>query len=193
MAKIDIAQIEGYSDELTAEEKLTLLENYDVPELEKQGGEKMIAKRLFDKTASELAAAKKQLREKLTDEETQKLEAEQTLQNMQTELGELRKSKTVSEHMASFLALGYDNALARETAEAMADGDTSRVFANQSKFLSNRESALKAELLKNTPAPPAGSGTSTIDYTKEIETASAAGDYTKVAYLTRIAAQEKKE
>lgn len=157
MAKIDITQLEGYSNNITAEEKLALFENYDVPEAERQNGEKVVAKRLFDKTASELATTKKQLREKLTDEETQKLESEQTLKDLQAELGDLRKSKIMSEHIANFLAIGYDDALARETAEAMAEGDVSKVFTSQSKFITNRENALKAEFLKNTPTPPADS------------------------------------
>ena len=32
------------------------------------------------------------------------------------------------------------------------------VFKNHSKFLADREKALKAELLKTTPTPPAGEG-----------------------------------
>jgi hypothetical protein len=38
----------------------------------------------------------------------------------------------------------------------MSNGDNEKVFANMKKFNESREKHLKAELLKQTPAPPAG-------------------------------------
>ena len=62
MAKIDVTKIEGYAD-MTPEEKLKALEGYDVPDPDYSG---YVKKDVFDKTASELAAKKKELNGKLT-------------------------------------------------------------------------------------------------------------------------------
>ncbi len=45
---------------------------------------------------------------------------------MKKELDELRKDKTISEYKAKLIAQGYNEALASDTAQAMADGDTVR-------------------------------------------------------------------
>jgi len=49
--------------------------------------------------------------------------------------------------------MGYEEKLADATAEAMADGDTEKVFANQKKHLENVEKKVRAEALKDTPKP----------------------------------------
>lgn len=64
MAKIDVSKIEGYA-EMSAEDKLKALEAYDVPDPDMSG---FVSKEQFDKTASELAAKKKELRDKLTNQ-----------------------------------------------------------------------------------------------------------------------------
>ena len=42
-----------------------------------------------------------------------------------------------------------------------------------------------------TPKPPAGDGSSDIDYSKKIEEAQQSGDMAAVAYYTRLKAQEE--
>jgi len=64
----------------------------------------------------------------------------------------------VNAHKASFLAQGYDEKLADKAAKAMADGDMNTVFAMMKQHGEDREKALKAEILKGTPTPPAGEG-----------------------------------
>lgn len=54
---------------------------------------------------------------------------------------------------AKLVALGYEESLADETAEAMADGNLEKVFANQKKHLSSFEKRIRAEALKDTPKP----------------------------------------
>ena len=49
--------------------------------------------------------------------------------------------------------------MADETAEAMADGNLEKVFANQKKHLASFEKRIRAEALKDTPKPtPDGDG-----------------------------------
>ena len=185
MAKIDVSTIEGY-EEMTAEEKLAVLEGFELPEPDYSG---YVKKELFDKASSEIAGYKKQIFEKMTAEEAAKAEADEKMAAIQQELEQLRQDKVVQEYTAQFLSIGYDKELASETAVALQRGDMNTVFLNQTKFATLREKALKAELMKNTPKPPAGNGAMIADYQKKIDEAQANGDYTAVAYYTRLTAQ----
>ena len=189
MAKIDTSKIEGY-DKMTPEQKIAALEAFDHPDPDYTG---YVKKETFDATSSELAALKKKTREQLSEEERKKQESAEKLAQMETELASLRKDKTVSEYKAKFLAQGYSEELAAATAAALADGDTATVFANQQKFLDEYTKTVKAENLKGTPRPPAGSGSEGIDYAKKIEEAQTSGDMAAVAYYTRLQAQQEAE
>ena len=149
--KIDTNKIEGYAD-MTAEEKLAALEAY---EMDTTG---LVKKDLLDKATSEAAAYKRQLREKMTADEQAQTEQAEALQKMQAELETLRTEKAVDAATKKWMSLGYDEKLATETAKAMVDGDTDKVFANHAKFIADKEKNLRAELLKDTPVPPAGEG-----------------------------------
>ena len=61
MAKIDISKIDGYAD-MTPEQKIAALEAFETEDPDYSG---YVKKDIFDKTASELAAKKKELNEKL--------------------------------------------------------------------------------------------------------------------------------
>ena len=102
--KIDVTKIEGYAD-MTAEEKLKALEEFDMPDPDFSG---YVKKDLFDKTASELAAKKKELKDKLSDDEKEKLEREQAEQELQDKYDKLLRESNISKATAKFLALGYD-------------------------------------------------------------------------------------
>lgn len=149
--KIDVTKIEGYAD-MTAEQKLAALEAY---ELDTSG---MVRKELLDKATSEAAGYKKQLREKLSEEEKAKEERDEQFKQMSEELETLRTEKAIETAAKRWMSLGYDEKLATETANAMVNGDTEKVFANHAKFIATKEKALRAELLKDTPAPPSGEG-----------------------------------
>ena len=152
--KIDTSKIEGYA-EMSAEDKLKALEGYDLPDADYSG---YVKKDIFDKTAKELADKKKELVSKLSDSEKAQKEAEEHNKEIMDELKALRRESAVSKSKAKFLALGYDEALAQETAEAMADGDNDKVFANAEKAKKAMEKNLRAELLKDTPRPNGGQG-----------------------------------
>mgnify|MGYP006967380072 CR=1 FL=1 len=72
------------------------------------------------------------------------------------ELEALRTEKMVAGYVNSYLTMGYDEKLAKSTAEALAKGDMDTVFKNQKIHADNREKALRTELLKGTPSPAAG-------------------------------------
>ena len=100
-----------------------------------------------------------QLREKQTDEEAKAAERAAKDAEIMAELEALRHEKLVGTYVTSYMAMGYDEKLAKATAEAMANGDTETVFKNQKIRLENREKALRAELLMQTPDPAPGNPT----------------------------------
>lgn len=149
----DWSKLEGYREDMTVEEKLALLDNFE-PNPEPAKG--FISKAQFDKVSGELAEMKKKLRAKMSEDEQKEADRLAKEQKMQEELETLRKDKSVSTYKASFLAQGYDEALATEAATAMADGDMESAFATMKKHSENAEKALRAKIMKETPVPPAG-------------------------------------
>lgn len=185
--KIDTSKIEGF-DKMTPEQKLAALESYEIAEPDLSGH---VKKDVFDKTASELASVKKQLREKMTaDEQKEKDEAEKR-EKLENDYNALLKKVTVSDNKAKLLGLGYDEALAGETAEAMANGELDKVFANQRKHIESIEKKIRADVLKETPKPGKNTVLGVVDYQKKIEEAQQNGDMSAAAYYTRLAAQEE--
>ncbi len=184
MPKIDWNQIEGYHEGMSAEEKLALFESHNptpdpvpapapnpapapTPEPPKSTptpkptpapapGIGTVSKATYDKVASELAAAKKQLRAKMSEDEQREADRLATEEAMKAELEELRREKTLSSYTTHYLAQGYDKELAEATATAMVDGDMDTVFANMKKHSDSMEKNLRAKILKETPVPPAG-------------------------------------
>lgn len=163
----DWSKVDGYREDMTAEEKLALLDTAETEEEEntppaenppagkpasKAG---YVSKARFDQVSSELAAAKKELRSRMSVDEQKELDRQAKANEMETELKELRHEKMVSSYKASYLAQGYDEQLAEEAANAMADGDNETVFAVMKRHSANAEKALRAKLLKDTPVPPA--------------------------------------
>ena len=152
--KIDITQIPNF-DALPDEAKSAILamEFADAPDMSQ-----FVAKSVFDKKASEAADLSKQLKSRMTQDEQTAAQQAEALATMQAELEELRSEKAISEYTAQFLGIGYDEKLAKSTAAALHKGDTATMFKNHATFVAEREKAMKAELLKSTPTPPAGDG-----------------------------------
>ena len=104
----------------------------------------------------------------------------------------MKRSIALADKKTKLVAMGYDEKLADSTAIAMVDGDMDTVMKNQATFNESREKAIRAEQMKKTPRPAAGSdGTGGMDYVKKIEEAQASGDLTAVAYYTRLKAQDE--
>ncbi len=141
--------IENYEN-MTPEEKVAALEAYE-PDLSGH-----VAKTLYDKTASELAAAKKALKERMSEDEAKAAHEAEEKAALLERAEKAEYALAVNGYAKSYLAMGYDEKLANSTAEALAKGDMETVFKNQKAHNESREKALKAELLKQTPPPPAG-------------------------------------
>lgn len=176
-------EIENYEN-MTAEEKVAALEAYE-PDMSG-----FVAKSLLEKANSEAASYKKQLREKMSEDEAAKAKEAEDRAALEARVKELENEKAVSANVSKYLALGYDEKLARSSAEALAKGDMETVFNNQKTFADTREKALRAEILKQTPPPAAGGGSAGVDYDKQIGEAQAKGDFTAAAYYMRLKQQE---
>lgn len=146
--KINVNEIEGYAD-MTVEEKLAALESYDM----KPDYTGYIKKEVFDKTASELAAKKKELKAKLSEDELKKQKEAEDRAELEAKYDQLLRESNISKYKAKFLGMGYEEKLAESTAEAMVDGDTDKVFANQKKHLEAVDKKIRADVLKDTPKP----------------------------------------
>ena len=167
MAKIT-DRIAGYT-EMSAEDKLKALEALEEAD---NSAELERMKNAVSKANSEAAAWKKKHNELLGEEERKKQEQADHLAQVEKELADLRKEKTVSEYAAKFLGLGYEESLAKETAQAMADGDAEKVFANQVKFNDALKKSAIADKLKSTPRPGVGSDGGTVMTLKKLRTLS---------------------
>lgn len=148
-------QIENY-ESMTPEEKVAALEAYE-PDMSG-----FVSKATYDKASSEAASYKKQLREKMTEEEAKATKAAEEHAALLERVAQLEHEKAVGTYTTAYIAMGYEEKLAKSSAEAMAKGDTETVLKNQKLHLENREKALRTELLKQTPPPAAGSSDTTM-------------------------------
>lgn len=158
MAKIDTTLIEGYAD-MTPEQKLAALEALEIADPDYSG---YVKKETFDKTASELAKAKKDILAKMTEDERAKQEREEELQRLREQNAQLESLVTIAKYKGKLLDLGYDDKLATAAATAWAEGDFDKVMSNHAAFLTAHDNKLKADMLGEMPTPPAGSGTKTV-------------------------------
>nr|DAW64818.1 MAG TPA: hypothetical protein [Caudoviricetes sp.] len=155
MMKIDTTKIEGY-DTMTPEEKIAALEAFQYDDRE---GEVQRLKTALTKSNSDAADWKRKHNALLSEDERRKQERDEELESLRSAVADMKREKLVSDYRAQFLSLGYDDALASDTAAALADGNIAKVFANQAAWSSGRESAVRAEMLRGQERPPVGTGT----------------------------------
>ena len=158
--RIDTTKITGYA-EMSAEEKLKALEEYEIEAPKDNSAEVSNLKEALSKANSQAAEWKRQFREKQTEQERAEAERAEREKAVEDELRNLRRDKAVSGYVAQCLALGYDKDLALRAAEAMADGDAASVLACQQDFLENKKKELEAAALGKQPPltpgkPPKG-------------------------------------
>ena len=159
--KVDVSKIDGYS-EMSAEDKIKALEAFEF-EAPKQtdDGEVKRLKEALSKSNSEAASWKRQLHEKMSEAEKADADRKEREQQIEEELKNLRKDKTIATLEKAYLAAGYPADLAAASAVAQAEGDTDTVLKNQMAYLSETRKKLESEALNKQPPlsvgnPPAG-------------------------------------
>jgi hypothetical protein len=152
MAKIDVSKIEGYAD-MSAEEKLKALEDF---EYDDGSSEIERYKNSVSKANSEAAEWKKKHNALLSEDEKAKQEQADFIAQLKKQNEELLRERDVAKYKTELLATGYSDELATETANALFNGDISKVLKNQATFVAEQKKAVIAEAVKNTPKPPVG-------------------------------------
>lgn len=154
--KISTDSIQGFA-EMSDSDKVTALLGLDLPDPVDMS--QYVDKKTFDAKASEAANLSKQLKAKMTDDEAAKAQADADRKALEDKYAELLRKSTIAEHTARFIAMpGYDEKLARETAEALFDGNMDKVFENQQKANAAYEKKLRAEMVKSDPKPEGAGG-----------------------------------
>lgn len=115
-----------------------------------------VSKETFDKTASELAALKREKKERMTAEEAEKAKQQEILDRMAS----LEKENNRMKQEKSFLSAGYDAETAAKLAGHIVDGNTEEFVKVQTAWLEEQKKAIyaqtKEELLKATPTVNTG-------------------------------------
>ena len=152
---------DAYREDMTLEEVEQALEGINLVDPAKLP--KSVSKEVFDKTASELARVKKELKElqekNMTAEEKLKLELEKAAESQAQYKRELAKLRATEIFVAAGLTeddyktlldivVSEDEEVTKARAKSMVD-----VIASQKAAV---EKAVKAELLKGTPKPEPG-------------------------------------
>lgn len=154
---------EAYSEGMTVEDIEKALAEIELPADMSSEVERL--KNALSKSNSEAADYKRQLKDKMSAEELKAKEDADKWSEMEEKYNALVKKDAISTNKARLLALGYDETLATETAEAMFDGNMDIVFANQKKHIEAVEKKARSEKMKDTPKPEGGNSSNTM--TKE--------------------------
>ena len=146
---------DAYKDGMTVEEISTALKDIQMPKDQTSEIEKL--KETISNANSEAADWKKKYRATLDESTRKQQEAEEEAKKKDELLATLQKEKMISGYKASYLAMGYDEALAQDTAEALAAGDDAKLFENQKKHMEAVEKKAREDALRGS-GRPGGSG-----------------------------------
>lgn len=144
---MDTTKIDGY-EEMSTEEKLAALESYEFDDSDLRAA--------VSKANGEASSFKKKYTQLLAEREKEKDAGSQEIADLKEQVEELRKQNTIKDNTVRFAALGMKNEVALESATAIADNDTDKLFDNLSKFITEHDKDYKAKLLMQTPEPKVG-------------------------------------
>jgi hypothetical protein len=147
---------DAYKEGMTVEEIEAALADIEFPA--DQSAEVERLKNALSKSNSENAEWKKKHREALSEEERKAQETADLIAQLKEQNEKLLRESNASKHKAKFLAMGYDEVLAGNAAEAMIDGDMEKLFSYQQKHQEALEKKIRADALKGTPKPVPNKG-----------------------------------
>lgn len=151
---------DAYKEGMTVEDIENALKDIDLPTDNSAEIDRL--KNALSKSNSEAADYKKQLREKMSADEIKAKEDSDKMEELQSKYDALLKEWEITKNKARLIALGYEDKLASETAEAIVNGEIDKVFANQKKHLESVEKKIREEVLTSTPRPTGGNGSATM-------------------------------
>ena len=113
-------------------------------------------KKALDAAAADAADWKRQYRSTLDEAARAKAEQEEANAQRDAELATYKRKEAVNTKVTKYLAMGYPEDLARQSAEAYVDGKDDVVLDLQKQFTSILETNIKASLLAQQPAVTPG-------------------------------------
>lgn len=161
MADLKTLLGDKYTDGMTIEDILKL--EVEEPHIDMS---KFVSKELFDKSASEIANYKKQLRANMSETEQKALADAEEKKALQERIAQLENEKTIAENSKGLVAIGYDDKTANEVATAFMNGDFNAVIQAQAKFVDAQKKSVIANAVKETSIPPTDNGNGNV-ITKE--------------------------
>ena len=146
---------DAFKDGMTMDEVTEALKNVQLPKDQSAEIEKL--KQTISNSNSEAAEWKRKYQSTLDDATRKQQEAEEQAQKNAERLAQLEKEKVIAGYKASYLAMGYDEELAADTANALAEGNDAKLFENQKKHQEAVEKKAREEALRGS-GRPGGSG-----------------------------------
>lgn len=113
-------------------------------------------KALKDKYSAEAADYKRRIRESQSEAERRAEEQAEAQKKRDEEFEIIKRELEVGKLAKHYMGLGYEETLATEQANAYYDRDTDTLLSNEKIFMEGREKAIKSNLMKEMPKPPAG-------------------------------------
>jgi hypothetical protein len=184
-----------FKDNMTIDEINAAIANKNY--VDADGLPKSVAKDVFDKTASDLAKAKKELAELKNSSLTAEEKIQQALNDAATSKTQYEKELCKLKAKELFVGAGLtDKDYTSVLDIVVSDNEENTVTKTQAMInlisaqKAATEKAVKADLLKNTPKPPAGSGAQ-VTFDEAIQKARDNGDMVTVAALIRQQAEQQ--
>ena len=141
-----------YKEDMTLEEVSSLLE----AKSDGKDGEISRLKTALSKANGEAAKYKKEMREKMSEDEAKQAEITELINTLTEENKQLKTKELLTDTTAQFIAAGYDATLAADAAKAMVGGNISDVIKAQRQFLDTKKKEIEAEAQRGTPRPKGG-------------------------------------
>ena len=154
---MDIKELLGdsYKEGMTVEEFTEALKGVEMPK--DQSAEIENLKKRISEVNSEAADWKNKYRSTLDESTKKQQEAEEQAKKDREELQNLRKVTAIAGYKASYLAMGYSEELATDTANALFEGNNEKLFENQKKHMEAVEKKAREDALRGS-GRPGGSG-----------------------------------
>ena len=146
---------DAYKEGMTIEELTEALKGVDMPK--DQSSEIENLKKRISEVNSEAADWKNKYRSTLDESTKKQQEAEEQAKKDREELQNLRKITAIAGYKASYLAMGYSEELAADTANALFEGNNEKLFENQKKHMEAVEKKAREDALRGS-GRPGGSG-----------------------------------
>lgn len=133
-------------------------------ELERMKADNEKLKKAQSNASSEAANYKKQLQERMSEQERAAAETKDLIETLKAENEKMKREQDVAVRTAAYIGIGFDEATAKQAAEAFGGNFEDSIIALKN-FITAHDKALNADALRATPRPDAGATDPTI--TKE--------------------------